>query len=126
MASPVAAALLFLVLGTNLACCKEPTLQRSPLIRQARDVPTTGCYIVVMQDDASEDELQQMAARVVEASDDARLYGLVHRVKKAFTVKLNPYALEMVSWGGDGRAYHSIERLGEVGVKKRMCSLSGI
>ena len=96
MASPLEAALFFLVLGTTLASCKELTSRRSPVIRQPRSVPTTGCYIVAMQDDTSEDELQQVAAKAVEASEDAKLHGLVHRVKKAFTVKLNPHALEMV------------------------------
>lgn len=97
MASPLAAALLlFIVLGTHLACCEELRSRRSPVIRRPRDVPTTGCYIVVMKDDASEQELQQVAAKAVKASDDAKLHGLVQRVKKAFTVKLNPYALEIV------------------------------
>lgn len=101
MASPLAAAaLLFLVLGTHLASCEDPRSRRSPVIRRAQDEPTTGCYVVAMEDDASEEELQQVAAKAVKASDDGRLHGLVKRLKRAFTVKLNNYALEMVREGG--------------------------
>ena len=91
-----ATALLLLVLGAHLASCEELGSRRSPVIRRARGVPTTGCYIVAMKNDASEEELQQAAAKASKASDDAKLHGLVQKVKKAFTVKLNPYALEMV------------------------------
>lgn len=99
MASPLAALLLCMVLGARLVNCEELRSRRSPMIRRARGVPTTGCYIVAMKDDASEEELQQVAAKAVKASDDAKLHGLVQKVKKAFTVKLNPYALEMVREG---------------------------
>jgi hypothetical protein len=53
-----------------------------------------------MKDDASKEELQKVVAKAAKASDDAKLHGLVQKVKKAFTVKLNPYALEMVREGG--------------------------
>ena len=100
MASPLAVvALLFLVLGTNLASCKDPRSRRSPVIRQAQGEPTTGCYIVAMEDDTSKEELQQVAVKAIKASDDSKLHGLVKRLKKAFTVKLNDYALEMVRDG---------------------------
>ena len=95
----VVVALLFSVLGTHLASCQEPRSRRSPLLRRAQGEPTTGCYIVAMEDDASEEELQQVAAKAVKASDDGKLHGLVKRLKKAFTVKLNEYALEMVREG---------------------------
>ena len=100
IASQLAAvALLLVVLGAHLTSCEEhmgSRRRRSPVIRSPRGVATTGCYIVAMKDDASEDELQQVASKAVKASDDAKLHGIVHKVKKVFTVKLNPYALEMV------------------------------
>ena len=101
MVSPLytATALLLLVLGAQLASCEELRSRRSPVIRRARGVPTTGCYIVAMKDDASEEELQQVAAKAAKVSDDAKLHGIVQKVMKAFTVKLNPYALEMVREG---------------------------
>ena len=49
-----------------------------------------------MADDASEEQLQQAAAIAAKTSDDGKVYGLVKRLKKAFTVKLNVYTLEMV------------------------------
>ncbi len=103
MVSTLTATVLFLlILGTHIASCEELRSRRSPVIRRARGVPTTGCYIVAMKDDASEEELQKVAAKAAKASDDAKLHGLVQKVKKAFTVKLNPYALEMVSKEGRG------------------------
>ena len=103
MASMLAAALLLLVVGAHLASCEDHVSPRSPVIRHKRGVPTTGCYIVAMKDDTSEADLQQVLTKAVKASDDAKVHGLVQKVKKAFTVKLNPYALEMVREGGRGR-----------------------
>ena len=96
MASLFATVLLLLTVGIPLFSCQDYASRRRPVIRLARDVPTTGCYIVAMKDDTSEAELQQVLTKAVKASDDAKLYGMVQKVKKAFTVKLNPYALEMV------------------------------
>lgn len=96
MASLFATALLLLAVGIPLAICRDYASRRRPVIRQARDVPTTGCYIVAMKDDTKEAEMQKVLTKAVKVSDDAKLYGMVQNVKKAFTVKLNPYALEMV------------------------------
>ena len=57
---------------------------------------------MAMEDDASEEQLQQAAAKAVKASEDGKLHGLVKRLKKAFTVKLNDYTLEMVREPGRG------------------------
>ena len=57
---------------------------------------------MAMEDDASEEQLQQAAAKAVKASEDGKLHGLVKRLKKAFTVKLNDYTLEMVREPGSG------------------------
>ena len=96
MGSLFATALILLVTGLHLASCQDFVSRRRPVIRQARDVPTTGCYIVAMKDDTKEAEMQKVLTKAVKVSDDAKLYGMVQKVKKAFTVKLNPYALEMV------------------------------
>jgi hypothetical protein len=63
-----------------------------------------------MEDDASEEQLQQAAAKAVKASDDGRLHGLVKRLKKAFTVKLNAYTLEMVREGIRESGFNSWRR----------------
>ena len=41
-------------------------------------------------------ELQQVLTKVLRISDDAKVYGYVEKVAKAFTVELSPYALELV------------------------------
>ena len=100
MESLTAASLLFLVLGTHLFSCEEARSRSTPVIRLVpRSEPTTGCYIVAMADDASEEQLKQAAAIAAKTSDDGKVYGLVKRLKKAFTVKLNAYTLEMVREG---------------------------
>ena len=96
MASLFSIALLLLAMGIPLASCQEYASRRRPVIRRARDVPTTGCYIVAMKDETSEVEMQKVLTKTVKVSDDAKLHGMVQKVKKAFTVKLNLYALEMV------------------------------
>ena len=95
MASVLGAAVLLLLIVVPLGSCQE-FAKRRPLIRTPRDVPTTGCYMVAMKDETSEAQLEEIMIKAVKASDDAKLYGMVHKVKKLFTVKLNPYALEMV------------------------------
>lgn len=92
-----ATTLLLSLIGISLVSCHDYGSSRRPVIRRARDVPTTGCYIVVMKDKATEAQLQRVLTKAVRGSDDAKVYGMVRKVKKAFTVKLNPYALEMVS-----------------------------
>ena len=82
---------LLLILCGNCVEC------RRPLLRKPRDAPTTGCYFVVLSDKAKEEDMQELLAKVVRVADDAKVYGMVSKVAKAFTVKLSPYALEMVS-----------------------------
>ena len=91
------AALLLLLVAIPLAICQEFSSNRRPLLRKPSDVATTGCYMVAMKDEASQAQLDEIMMKAVKASDDAKLYGMVRKVKKMFTVKLNPYALEMVS-----------------------------
>ena len=95
MASLFTAVLLVLAM-VALASCQDYESKRRPVIRRARDVPTTGCYMVAMKDDTSQEQLMNVLRKAVSVSDDTKLYGMVQRVKKVFTVKLNSYALEMV------------------------------
>lgn len=89
-----AVCMFILLLFLSGTCCEC----RRPLLRKPRDAPTTGRYFVVLNDKATEEDMQQLAARVARVSDDAKVYGMVHKVAKAFTVKLSPYALEMVCY----------------------------
>ena len=108
------AVLLLLLVVIPLASCQEFASNRRPLLRKPSGVATTGCYMVAMKDEASEAQLDEIMMRAVKASDDAKLYGMVRKVKKLFTVKLNPYALEMVSgttWSKRGLTEFSLIHL---------------
>ncbi len=67
-----------------------------PVLRVPRDAPTTGRCTVALKPSASEKDLQKLMTTVMKVADDAKVYGYVERVAKAFTVKLSPYALEIV------------------------------
>ena len=58
----------------------------------------SGCYIVSVNRATNMETFLDIQSRVVERmSEDGKLYGSVHRVTKAFTVKLSDEALETVS-----------------------------
>lgn len=40
--------------------------------------------------------MQQLMATISKLADDSRIHSIVKKISKAFTVKLSPYALEMV------------------------------
>lgn len=82
--------LLLLAAGARDGLCRRLVL------RVPREVPTTGRYIVVLKDKTTLTELQQVLLRVLRTADDAKVYGYVEKVVKAFTVKLSPYSLELV------------------------------
>ena len=73
------------------------TNARKPVIRSPRNVPTTGCYIVVLKETTTLEEFQQILSRVKEVSVDRKVYAAVKNVQKAFTVKLSAEVLEEVS-----------------------------
>ena len=72
---------------------------KCPLLRATgvAESDKTGCYIIVLNKTTSAEKFQNIQSRVVEMSEDAKVYGSVQRVAKAFTVKLSDTALESVS-----------------------------
>ena len=66
------------------------------VLRAPREAPTTGRYIVVLKEKTSPTELQQVLTRVLQVADDAKVYGYVEKVAKAFTVRLSSHSLELV------------------------------
>ena len=70
---------------------------RKPLLRIPRGVEGTGCYMVVLYPDASEEKLEDTMTAVSKLADGGKIFIQVHKVAKAFTVKLSPYSLEAVS-----------------------------
>ncbi len=69
-----------------------------PVLRKPIGSAGTGCYFVVLREKTSEVEMQQLMATISKYAEDAKIYSVVKRVAKTFTVKLSPYALELVSY----------------------------
>lgn len=84
--------LLCFVLQLLAACAHS----MRPVLRAPRDAPTTGRCTVALKPSASEEDQQKLLTTVMKLTDDAKVYGYVEKVAKAFTVSLSPYALEIV------------------------------
>lgn len=70
---------------------------RKPLYRAARDAQKTGMYIVVLKSDVDHDSYERVVNKATTLSDNKRVHGKIETVEKAFTLKLNPISLEVVS-----------------------------
>lgn len=87
--------LLILILAIGIVNCKSG-VSRRPLLRKPVTSLKTGCYIIAIKEKATDEEVEELLATVVKASDGQKMYGLVRKATRAFTVKLSPYSLEMV------------------------------
>lgn len=56
----------------------------------------TGCFIIVLNKTTTAEKFQDVLSKVVNMSEDAKVYGSVQRIAKAFTIKLSEIALEAV------------------------------
>ena len=70
---------------------------RRPLLRNPQGSAGTGCYFVVLHEKATEEEMLQLMVTISKLADDSKIYSEIHTVSKAFTVKLSPFSLELVS-----------------------------
>lgn len=72
---------------------------RCPLLLASgvSDSDKTGCYIVNLLKETTPEKYQSVMSRVLQMTDDNKIYGSVQGVVKAFTVKLSSYSLESVS-----------------------------
>lgn len=72
---------------------------KCPLLKAtgASESERTGCYIIVLNSTTSPETFQDVQSKVIEMSEDAKIYGSVQKVIKAFTVNLSEIALEAVS-----------------------------
>ena len=68
-----------------------------PLLRMPANSAGTGCYFIVLKEKTSEAEMQQLMATISRYAEDSRVYTVIKKVSKAFTVKLSPFALQLVS-----------------------------
>lgn len=73
---------------------------KCPLLRAtgAAESEKTGCYIVVLNKSTTAENFTSILERVLKMSEDAKVYGSVQKVAKAFTVKLSEIAVETVSY----------------------------
>ena len=73
--------------------------KKCPLLKAtgASEEDKTGCYIVVLNNATTADKFQEILGKVLNMSEDAKVYGSVQRVAKAFTVKLSEITVEVVS-----------------------------
>ena len=70
---------------------------RRPVIRAAPTAIKTGNHVVVLRRNTTAETLHHFLARAAKLSDDAKVHRYVETVAKAFTIKLSPYSLEVVS-----------------------------
>ena len=70
--------------------------RRCPVLHAASGSQKTGCYIIVLKEATSAEDFQAVLTQVVKVADSAKVYGMVQRIAKAFTVKLTSYALHSV------------------------------
>ena len=75
------------------------TETKCPLLRAtgAAESEKTGCYIVVLNKATTAENFTNILDKVLEMSEDAKVYGSVQKIAKAFTVKLSEIAVEAVS-----------------------------
>lgn len=69
---------------------------RKPLLRKPSGSAKTGCFIIAINEKATEAEVDELMKRVILASDEHKMFGRVQKATRAFTVKLSAYSLEMV------------------------------
>lgn len=90
------ALLLCCSLGLCLLLSNVECESRRPVVRMRSRTPGTGCYFVVLRKKATEEEMVQTLHTVSKLADGSKIYSQVHKVVKAFTVKLSSYSLEIV------------------------------
>ena len=88
-------------------CCSLLVLPRDTMAEKAKcpvlratgvsDEDKTGCYTVVLNKATSADMFESILSRVLNMTEDAKVYASVQRVAKAFTVRLSEIAIEAVS-----------------------------
>ena len=91
--------ILLLLLLVWLPKMTTSTETKCPLLRAtgAAESEKTGCYIVVLNKATTAENFTNILDKVLEMSEDAKVYGSVQKIAKAFTVKLSEIAVEAVS-----------------------------
>ncbi len=67
-----------------------------PVLLQPAGAKTTGCYFIVLREESSDEEMEEVMHTISEMSEDSQIHSAVRMVSKAFTVRLSPESLERV------------------------------
>ena len=67
-----------------------------PVLLQPAGTATTGCYFIVLKQQTSNEEMDELMDTISQLSEDSKVHSFVKKVSKAFTVKLSPESLELV------------------------------
>jgi hypothetical protein len=91
--------LLFLLTWLPKMTVSTDSEVKCPLLRAtgAAESDKTGCFIVVLNKATTAENFTYILDKVLEMSEDAKVYGSVQKIAKAFTVKLSEIAVEAVS-----------------------------
>lgn len=81
-----------------LLIVRDVECSRRPVLKKPRGSAGTGCYFVVLKEKTTVEEMEQVMATISKLADKSRIYSIVKKVSKSFTVKLSPYSLEAVSY----------------------------
>jgi hypothetical protein len=90
---PLITALCLLFLGSSNV---QGGSRRAPILRKPAGSAGTGCYFIVFKDKTKEGEMEQALTTISKYADESKIYSIVKKVSKAITVKLSPFALELV------------------------------
>ena len=71
--------------------------RRCPVLHAPESANKTGCYIVVLYKNTSQEKFDEIVRRAASVAEGNKVYGLAKNVSKAITVKLSAYFLSQVS-----------------------------
>ena len=91
MAFCIAAAVLFISISGVIA-------RQCPLLLARDGAMKTGCYITMLKPETSHERMLDIVGEAQHMCDDSKLYGMVERLAKAFTMRLSKTALNAVSY----------------------------
>lgn len=80
------------LLALALGCAAR----RCPILHAAETANKTGCYIVVLHKETTQEKLTEILQNATSMAEGNKVYGFVQKVSKAFTVKLSDDALNKV------------------------------
>ena len=103
MTSSSVGSVLILLYGITSILFLSTSLCLKPVFRAPRGAtPLTGCYIIVLKDSLSAEQLQKVQRQILELSEDGKTYGQTEELGLSITVKISRQNLKKV-----GQAIHA-------------------